>query len=342
MEKSTQETEHPDQPAPKSSSKDIPAVGQSQETEHLDQPALACGPLDDIPAIGQPQLWTRRRIITLALSLSAGLVASFWPRLLKRFGPDAKPRPAPLRVRPRFLLTKTPPLFAEMRLSEGFYARPPRPVTQRLSKSKGAKTSVIHYADARKRIPFIAAINEKRLQPAKPDELALKSANAHVYFARASASFELAALERVGNKQYQEASQMLIDGIRHDLVFKTSNGGGPSLRLFDLLAIVVIRRELNDYSDMLLNLAEEARPLIKYQSVGAPVPRKRRGGKSKMPEPAGSEELEKFRQIRQEAFEARLRKWKDKDSAWYKRVKNTEKELAWSMTMVPDAPRVLL
>lgn len=322
---------------------------ETEKTDLPNQPALP--PAGSTAAAVQPRLWSRRRLVTFALSVSAGFVALFWSGITKKMGSVPEPPVGSERHNPRFRRKKTPALSAAVSLGEGFYARPPTSAASLSSRRRPQKRTIIHYVDAKHRVPFVSRLNEKRLRPASPAELAMKSADARVHLARTSALFEMAALEHIGNHQYGDACQTLIDGINNDLAFKRDAGGGPSLRLFDLLAVVALRQKQTPYFDALLKLAEKAKSVVARQNVGLPAPRKRRGDSSRTPPAATTmisleeaqkklEEirgkLEEARQKRLDAFEARLKKWRDANSKWQERLKNPNQQVAWSVTVAPD------
>ena len=292
----------------------------------------------------RPQTSTRRHFITLGVSLVAGFVALFWswlrPSLTLQRLAQSKALRFPHYHHRRIRRATT---YLKVKLDEGFYARKegpyPRAVPRGLFQQIGRKhKNVIQYVDSEHRIPFVGAINEKKLRPALPAELALTALPTHVSSARASVIFELAALQRLKNQQYDQACQLLINGIKNDVAFKQWVGGAPSLRLFDLLALVSVRRNQPQSFGYLLQQSEEAKKLITNQAVGAPASRKRYKDKERNErERLNIVQKELVRHKRKEEMEARLKKWHDE--TWQNKIKNLETKVEWAMTVPIDTTK---
>jgi len=143
--------------------------------------------------------------------------------------------------------------------------------------------AIVHYVNVGQQVPFVGFLRENgnRLRPKNNDQILLepsttKSPASRAHLARASAIFELAALERIKQQQYDIACQLLINGIRHDLIYKKTIRAGPSLRLYDLLAKLIVLHRQDQYSVTLQELTEQGKELIKRQDIGPPARRKRR------------------------------------------------------------------
>jgi hypothetical protein len=294
----------------------------------------------------RPQLWTRRRIITLGVSLSAGLIACVWSPLVKKLGFGV---PARRSGNPYHRKKKRAVLFFAVSLAEGFWARPKRSTQARIPakesrvRTNGPKASIrshrsiIQYVDSQHRVPFVSKIKWKKLRPALSVELASPSVNMHVSFSRASAIFEMAAFQQLKSRQYGKACELLIYGIRHDVIFKGRTHGRPSLRLLDLLANLSVRRNQNQHFDTLLKLVEETKGLIPQQEMGSPAKRKRHKAEGKQRSRLSPLEVELARKRAQDALQVRSKRWKDQ--TWQQKMKNLETKVQWSMTVPIDTAR---
>jgi hypothetical protein len=109
------------------------------------------------------------------------------------------------------------------------------------------KSQIIHYVSYDKRILDIKNINKERLAQHMVKEplleLNFKNKNQRVHLSTSSHSFEQAAMLSMRQKEYKKACQLLLYGIKHDLLFKIGIGRPPSFRLYDLLAGITVRFE---------------------------------------------------------------------------------------------------
>jgi hypothetical protein len=312
---------HAEPPAP--SENNVPIEVPTDASTPLSREPVS----EDNPGVARPKLWNRRRIVVLGVSASAGLVAGIWPCLVKKFAQQGPKHGQYRKIKSSAIWTK---ISDEKK--EGFYLLKHKPSPSRRSKSRVAKNSIIHYVDAQKRLLFVRSIKEENLRPATSGEIAFSTPKNRVHLDRASASFEIAALEQINNGQYVNACQLLVNGIKHDLAFKKKIGGGPSLRLFDLLAIIAKRQNLPHYENELTGLAEQARVLVGLQNIGTPPrrksPKNSLPGQSKKPAGSLADRIEK----RKAAFEDRIEKWNS--GGWKTRMQGSK--VSWAITLAPD------
>lgn len=302
------------------------------------------------PAQSPTRHLTRRHWMLAAASLLGGLIGVA-PDLralipLSTEKPDVN-RP---KGKPRYKYKQTPSVSYQLKrnVEEGFYFRE-RKTPPLHAKSQNAKARIFHYVDANGRMPFVEFIDATQLNREKDASLLMKeqdikllTASSHVHFARASAIFEIVALKQIQQLQYDKACQLLLSGIIHDLAFKHIINKGPSLRLFDLLAIVAVRHDQKAAFEQLQTLAAAAATLIDQQHIGP-------GGRHKRPRRDSTssssemsvnvEQLEKkrlavnkAREKRHQALSDRIDRWKDPTSKWQTRVKST-KPLFWQVTL---------
>ena len=306
-----------------------------------------------------PQLFSRRRAITLGVSLAAGLAAAFWSPLSSRLLSFWQSSTGRRRLNPYFRLNKLSAVYAPVELDEGFYAR--KTISDRRA-GNPQRRNIIHYVDSKKRVPFLKRLDARSLRPALNTELAVDGFTlsttktprfpaTHVSLGHASALFELAALQKLQMKEYGPACELLINGIRHDLAFKHRVVGAPSLRLLDLLAIVSIRQNQPEHFSTLVKLAGEAMKLIDQQSVGPAAsrkPKRKRLAIVPPPRPSKKEEPQDNQRKRRRVLDAaahevargrrravlqtRLENWKN--LAWQKKRKEL-KRVKWAMTIPP-------
>lgn len=282
-------------------------------------------------------MWTRRRIVTMGVSLSAGLIAALWSPLLHGLFSRLA---SGFKKHKYYRTKKSPPLFAAVGLKEGFYARKYVAALAERNGKTAIRKNVIHYVDSKGRIPFIRYIKVGNLRPADQAELTLGEVNLsehkpsvpspHVSLFRGSAIFEMAALRQIENRNYLQACELLTKAIEHDLALKLKLKGGPSLRLFDLLAIVAVRGSQQEPFNWLLRVAEDSKKLIEEQSVGFPATReKHKDRKLKRGVPLTPDELQSIRQKRQKALDARLQKWHSEH--WQNKMKDYKQPVAWKV-----------
>ena len=302
----------------------------------------------------RPQLWSRRRVITLGVSLAAGFVAAFWSPLLRKLGSLWQLAATRRGDNPYFRLTKSSTVYTSVGLEEGFYARKSKP-TPAGPTANSPRRNIIQYVDSEKHVLFVTIITENNLRSALPAELAVNGftlsgpeksrfPSTHVSLGHASALFELAALEKLKTKQYGPACELLIDGIRHDLAFKNRVHGTPSLRLLDLLAIVSVRRNQKDHLEGLLKLSKTIVELINHQQMAPAARRQRR--KDKPPTKKGRREdnprkrrlpsndatQENMRAKPRAVLRDRVKKWQDE--TWQKKIRE-KKIVKWEMRILP-------
>jgi hypothetical protein len=344
MEKQADTTKESQDPAPGGETPNAAvSIAASVETESSEMRA---------------QLFSRRRVITLGVSLAAGLAAAFWSPLSRRLLSFWQARTGRRKENPYFRLNKLSAVYAPVELNEGFYAR--KPISDRPGNPQG--TNIIHYVDSKKRVPFLKRIDARGLRPALKTELAVDGFTlsttktprfpaTHASLGHASALFELAALQKLKAQQFGPACELLIDGIRHDIAFKQRVRGAPSLRLLDLLAIVSVRRNQPEHFSTLLKLGDEAMKLIDQQSISPAArrkPKRKRPAivpltrpskkapqdnprKKRRPLDDAAEEVARVR--RNCVLQARLLNWKNE--AWQKKRRDL-KRVKWAMTIPPD------
>jgi hypothetical protein len=292
------------------------------------------------------------------------LTVRFWPKEVAKEEPKQVTGTPPRK--PRFMTHKTPAFSVKTSRPSGFYAQQPfaRSSGQQigqLTSQYGVSRTIIHYIDAQQRALFVSRLNETRLRLASQDEISLKSSNQRIHLSRASAIFEIAALEQIEQDHYADACRLLVDGINHDLAFKNLSSGGlvPSLRLFDLLAAVAVRRQDTQYEKELFALAQKSRSVSTERKVSAfPAPdlaadntekqvadntnNKIPANTSKpVPSNTNKEADEdkgglKPRKTLTTALDSRVHKWNDANGSWRKRMLNPKQTVAWKMTIAPD------
>jgi hypothetical protein len=288
-------------------------------------------------------LLSRRHILSSGLSGLAALMALTGSKLITWLAGGTKRQP-------RFRRRKMPAVWQPMsKLQEGFYAKISAKVVKTTQLRLSSKPTIIHYVDENRRALFVQGLKERHLRKADPKQLTLKppitgalrktepnKPVARVHYARASAIFELAALQQIKNKKYDEACRLLINGIRHDLDFKKKIGSGPSVRLYDLLAKVAVRHQQNKHIQSLRKLANEAKALVAQQNVGRPP--RRRHDPSRTSKVTSLSTADRT-QRRQKYFANRVQNWSNPKSEWWKRVTNTSQPLVWAVPLAPDTTR---
>lgn len=331
-------------------------IGEGQEVNSSGKPTSTDS--KDIVEIQRsemrPQLWSRRRVMTLGVSLAAGFVATFWSPLIRKLGSLWQLSATRRRDNPYFRLKKSLTVYASVGLDEGFYARKSKPMKTRPA-ANYQRRNIIQYVDSEKRILFVKNISESTLRSALPAELAVngftlsaaptpKFPSTHVSLGHASALFERAALEKLKTLQYGPACELLIDGIRHDLAFKQRRHEAPSLRLLDLLAIVSVRRNQKEPFEELLKLGNEIGELMKLQKMAPAARRQRRKNKPptkkgrrednprkrRFPLDAAGEEIARANQLA--TLHNRVEKWNGE--TWKAKIKQ-KKIVKWEMRILP-------
>ncbi|MDQ3815161.1 MAG: hypothetical protein M3347_14635, partial [Armatimonadota bacterium] len=139
------------------------------------------------------------------------------------------PPPPPGVRKPRFRRNKKP-AQAATQLAPGFYINP--------------KSQVIHHVGPNGKVARVDKIKQNRLQPVRPDALVRLPRNnsrPRVNLAYASYALEQAALAKVQAKEYDQACQLLVAAIRHDMLLKHGTTQPPAFRLYDLLAGISLR-----------------------------------------------------------------------------------------------------
>jgi len=250
--------------------------------------------------------------------LNASLVSAWGRRYL------SKPLPKKTGVAPRFRKSGKN-LGTAPTLTEGFYLNP--------------KSQVIHYLPEGKKPRFTGKLNANRLQPKDPTEVAIESLNTgastfeiaqpavsispveknaisktaisrsgtaapagppRVNVARASYSFEQAAVSQIKQNNVERGCDLLLYAIQYELRYRAAKpflrSHAPSLRLYDLLAGISVRYNKPDYLGRLISLTE---------SVEAPIAVK--------------------------GFAQRLTKWRDPQSRWYGRWADKSKRIEWKV-----------
>ena len=158
-----------------------------------------------------------------------------------------------------------------------------------------------------------------------------------VNVSRSSVVFELAAVEQIESGQYDEAARLLLTGIEQDRQQKTIIGGRPSIRLFDLLIRLIVRRELRSHEASLELAIQAARRQIssrrpKPLAHRSPTEGRRRGTGSPRtarrgrPSPATAASATPAPTT---AFDKRMARWADAD--WRQRVRGTPQR--WTLTV---------
>lgn len=330
------------------SSKEVPAREQAPEAGGPSQSAPGPPPAVEEPPAGRPTgTLNRRRMLSLLATAGAGVVGLFyWPRLLAALGlgdpADAREALRP-KGKPRFRYKKTAPTsYVKAGMRSGFYERPST-APQKVRQQGHGLTTVIHYVTGEGRMPFVESINERKLKPLATDAVSPVAAarsgasRPRVNSGRCSAVYEMAALRRVYEGKYDEACQLLVEGINQELLVKRSTGGVPSLRLLDLLATIAVRRGYDEYIRQLNGLAGAEGPLrqlLARRAVSTPAARKRNGGKAEVGSPAASvteTSLDGIKEKRLAAFDARVARWQNPDGEWYRKRRDVNERVFWSM-----------
>lgn len=289
-------------------------------------------------------------LVTMTVAGAAGLFS--WPRLLAAVGlgdpTDAGEALRP-KGKPRIPYMKTMPAsYVKAGMKGGFYERPST-APEKVRRQGHGLATVIHYVTGGGRMPFVESI--RRLKPLAAEVVSpVEAARAgqsrpHVNSGRCSAVYEMAALARVNEGKYREACQLLVEGINQDVLIKRSAGGLPSMRLLDLLATIAVRRGDDGYMRQLEEFVKPqtgpVRLLIERHPVSTPAARKKRGGK---PE-AGSwtavmndASLDKIKERRLAAFDARVAKWRNPDGEWYRNRTDGNRHVFWSMPVSWQVP----
>ena len=150
------------------------------------------------------------------------------------------------------------------------------------------RSKVAHYILDSGQLLGVSKINVENLVPIKFDILKVPPNNPHAHIARASATFELTALEYVKNQDYKSACEALMVGIRYDRMARTKANKTPDFRLYDLLAGLSIRHGLPKY----------------LQEVSAVLSHKKTSQSST---------------IYDTAFSSRMQKWHNLNGKWHKK-----------------------
>jgi hypothetical protein len=306
------------------------SVEKDQAPENNDspvaEPATNGAP---VPKSEISKLWTRRRVLTLFVSLSAGLLTSVGVPFARKRIEERKVAETKLTANPYFVhKTKRSVEYTDAKLAEGFYAH--KPYTGAPKRKPKRSEHVVQYVDAKGRIPFAAYIAVDKLVQTSAPEVLPKSKDKHVTYTRASALFELAAGEALKNGKYGDACNLLVKAIQHDLELKTKLKQAPSLRLFDLLAILAFRLQQQNSFKSLLALAEQAKPVIAQQHVHPrPIRKKRKDADSLAPDAR--------RQKRIDEFQKRIQNWTSSGGAWHERV--FAEKYTWKLTVAPDTQK---
>jgi hypothetical protein len=144
---------------------------------------------------------------------------------------------------------------------------------------------------------------------------------------RVSAIFELAAIDAL-RADPQRAAAILVEGIRRDLQLKRRTRGGPSIRLFDLLARVIARHRLTTYQSVFEKLADEARAGIETrQRRASPAQRSSRGKRAHWEHRNPSASISEQRARQLTAFDKRRQRW---------RTINADQPRPWTMVRPDD------
>lgn len=222
----------------------------------------------------------RRKFIQYVVYFGVGIIATVLFVLYKNLDPKFFNQIASKfsQKKPRSVKKKkAPPLVTKFTPQE-FYFNPNK--------------KIIHYVLDDKTILGISQTkflpNENAWKKASLQDLSLKkSTTPHLHLASASFSFEQAAIESLKNKNDKQACQLLLDGIKHDILFQIVNPGGkPSFRLYDLLAGLTVRYQQDEYFNNMIDLIKN-----------------------------------------NPQFESRREKWTNKNSSWYKRWENRKKRI---------------
>lgn len=269
------------------------------------------------PAVIHRSKLSRRRMITVVISVSAGIIAALWPALRSLL---------PKRLPYIWKKSKQKPSVLNVDAAEGFYGRVNRYA------ARAGVTGVLQYVDNSKRVRFVPNFSKEKRQLVSLTDSA--ASTRHVDFSRASVFFEMAAIQQIRLEQYDRASQLLISGIRHDIQFKRKTRGPLSFRLWDLLAKLSIRRNQPDHFKTLLGFEEMARNLIAQQRVRYPARRKKVEAEKRRPrrQRLSEEQIEQLRKKRLNAFEIRLKRWRD-DQEWQPKMKDLAQKQLWTITL---------
>ena len=167
------------------------------------------------------------------------------------------------------------------------------------------RTKVAHYILDSGQILGVSKIDVNNLIPVNFIDLKLPPNIPHAHITRASATFELTALEYVKIKDYQSACKALMTGIQYDRIFLTKVNKGPDFRLYDLLAGISVRYGLPNY--------------LKELSTQLSI-----------------KKTDQVTVGRETALSARLKKWRDPNSKWHKKWTDKSKEIVWCALPMQD------
>lgn len=113
------------------------------------------------------------------------------------------------------------------------------------------RSKIAHYVTDYGQILGVSNINVKNFVPVKLADIKLPPSTPRANITRASATFELTALEYVKSKDYHAACQALMIGIRYDRIILTKVNKGPDIRLYDLLAGLSVRHNFPTFLEEL-------------------------------------------------------------------------------------------
>jgi len=204
---------------------------------------------------------------------------------------------------------------------------------------KHKKSKVIHYVSKKKVIVGVDEINEKRLQSLSVSQLlkeAKSGAKTHVHYSVASRAFEDAALDSIKAKRYAEACQLLELAINHDQKYKANIYRRPSLRLYDLFALVVTRFDQKSYSSKFTALSNAANrqmqraPRVKRGKVKSTKAKHAPRDHRKQKLASKKARILYATKTRKALFTKRLKKWASASDSWTKRWKNTKTKNTWN------------
>ncbi len=139
-------------------------------------------------------------------------------------------------------------------------------------------------------IEDIAVLRSITLTAADDKDCKRKS---RVQLSRSACAFEQAALSRIASKDIEGACQLLLAGVRHDLLYSSRMRRRSSVHLYDLLAGLAVRHDMLQYLKSLDGLIKEQKDQMN-------------------------------------AIHKRQKIWEDTTSNWYKRWTNKSKPFKWS------------
>ena len=151
---------------------------------------------------------------------------------------------------------------------------------------ENSRSNICHYVDSTGLIRGVTFIKTERMRTTDPLRLPVATGNSQaesnqrrtgvsaiavplrVNFARSSHAIEQLALSHVRANSHERACEVLLVGIRHDIARLQRRIARPSFRLYDLLALIALRRNQAGYLQELRDIIA-AQPQ-EFQAMFAP------------------------------------------------------------------------